>query len=88
MCIPEHLNRVTDSQFAERVVLHVKAAEHFPDYLEFTLLFIQLQQIFTNNFLPLNITHIRSHMDLPSSLEEDNDEIDQAGQKKLTPKLC
>ncbi|KAL6086315.1 hypothetical protein STEG23_009723 [Scotinomys teguina] len=43
---PDHLlepfNVVTDSQYAERVVLHVETAEFIPDDSELTVLFIQL----------------------------------------------
>ena len=40
---PDPLNIVTDSQYAERVVLHFETAELIPDDSELTMLFIQLQ---------------------------------------------
>ena len=41
----ESLNRVTGSQHAERVVLHIETAELIQDDSELTSLFIQLQQL-------------------------------------------
>ena len=49
---PEPLNIVTDSQYAERVVLHIlhiETAEIIPDDSELTLIFIQLQKIIRNH---------------------------------------
>ena len=37
---PEPLNIVTDSQYAERVVLHIESTELIPDDSELTSLFI------------------------------------------------
>lgn len=37
---PEPLNIVTNSVYAERVVLHIETVELIPDYSELTLLFI------------------------------------------------
>ena len=44
----ETLNIVTDSQYAERVVLHIETTEFIPSDTELTLLFIQLQDIIRN----------------------------------------
>ncbi|KAL6032385.1 hypothetical protein STEG23_008139, partial [Scotinomys teguina] len=73
----EPLNIVTDSQYAERVVLHIDTAEFIPDESELTSLFIQLQDIIRNRKHPLYITHIRSHTGLPGPLVQGNDEIDK-----------
>ncbi|KAL6030018.1 hypothetical protein STEG23_006786 [Scotinomys teguina] len=77
MDFSEPLNIVTDSQYAERVVLHIETAEFIPDESELTSLFIQLQDIIRNRKHPLYITHIRSHTGLPGPLAQDNDEIDK-----------
>ncbi|KAL6061548.1 hypothetical protein STEG23_000991, partial [Scotinomys teguina] len=77
MDFSEPLNIVTDSQYAERVVLHIETAEFIPDESELTSLFIQLQDIIRNRKHPLYITHIRSHMGLPGPLAQGNDEIDK-----------
>ncbi|KAL6093039.1 hypothetical protein STEG23_031351, partial [Scotinomys teguina] len=73
----EPLNIVTDSQYVERVVLHIETAEFIPDESELTSLFIQLQDIIRNRKHPLYITHIRSHTGLPGPLAQGNDEIDK-----------
>ncbi|KAL6085602.1 hypothetical protein STEG23_035267 [Scotinomys teguina] len=73
----EPLNIVTDSQYAERVVLHIETAEFIPDESELTSLFIQLQDIIRNRKHPLYITHIQSLMGLPGPLAQGNDEIDK-----------
>lgn len=73
----EPLNIVTDSQYAERVVLHIETAELIQDDSELTSLFIQLQQKIRNRSYPLYITHIRSHTGLPGPLTQGNNEIDQ-----------
>lgn len=73
----EPLNIVTDSQYAERVVLHIETAELIQDYSELTSLFIQLQQKIRNRSYPLCITHIRSHTGVPGPLAQGNNEIDQ-----------
>ncbi|KAL6065033.1 hypothetical protein STEG23_028902 [Scotinomys teguina] len=71
------LNIVTDSQYAERVVLHIETVEFIPDESELTSLFIQLQDIIRSRKHPLYITHIRSHTGLPGPLAQGNDEIDK-----------
>lgn len=40
----ESLNIITDSQYAERVVLHIETVEHIPDNSKLILIFMQLQQ--------------------------------------------
>ncbi|KAL6080220.1 hypothetical protein STEG23_010341, partial [Scotinomys teguina] len=70
MDFSETLNIVTDSQYAERVVLHIETAEFIPDESELTSLFIQLQDIIRNRKHPLYITHIRSHTGLPGPLAQ------------------
>lgn len=42
---PESLNMVTNSQYAERVALHIKTAEVIQDDSRLTSLFIQVQVI-------------------------------------------
>ena len=54
----EPLNTITDSQYAERVILHIETAEFIPDDTELTSLFIQVQDIFRNRLCPMYITHI------------------------------
>ena len=39
---PESLNIITDSLYAERVILHIETAEFVPDNSELTILFIPL----------------------------------------------
>ena len=73
----EPLIIVTDSQYAEIVVLHVVSTEFIPDNTEFTPLFIQVQEIVRNRNHPLYTTHIRSHTCLPGPLAQGNDEINQ-----------
>ncbi|KAL6088743.1 hypothetical protein STEG23_001901 [Scotinomys teguina] len=72
MDFSEPLNIVTDSQYAERVVLHIETAEFIPDESELTSLFIQLQDIIRNRKHPLYITHIRSHTGLPGPLAQES----------------
>ena len=67
----------TNSQYAERVVLHIVTAGFIQDNSELTSLFIQLQQMIRNRTYPLYITHIRSHTGLPGPLVQGNNEIDQ-----------
>ena len=74
---PAHLNIVTDSQYAERVVLHIETAELISDDSELNFVCIQLQQVIRNRNHPLYITHIRSHMGLPGPLSQGTNEIDQ-----------
>ncbi|KAL6032081.1 hypothetical protein STEG23_025500 [Scotinomys teguina] len=69
------LNIVTDSQYAERVVLHIETAEFIPDESELTSLFIQLQDIIRNRKHPLYITHIRSHTGLPGPLAQEDENL-------------
>ena len=38
----ESLNIVTDSQYADRIVLHIETTEYILDDTELTLLFIQV----------------------------------------------
>ena len=64
----EPLNIVTDSQYAERVVLHIEIAEFIPDDTELASLFIQVQDIISNRLCPTYITHIQSHTGLPGPL--------------------
>ncbi|KAL6038242.1 hypothetical protein STEG23_034915 [Scotinomys teguina] len=77
MDFTEPLNIVTDSQYAERVVLHIETAEFIPDNTELTLLFIQLQEIIRNREHPIYIIHIIAHTGLPGPLAQSNEEIDQ-----------
>ena len=58
----EPLNIVTDSQYAERVVLHVETADFVNDKSELTSLFIQLQEIIRNRDHPFHITHSIPYM--------------------------
>ena len=51
------LNIVTDSQYAERIVLHIETAEFIPDDTELTSLFIQVQDIIRNRLCPIYIKH-------------------------------
>lgn len=73
----ESLNIVTDSHYAERVVLCTETVELIQDDAKLTSLFIQLQQVIRNKNHPLNFTHIRFHTGLPVSLAQGDDEIDQ-----------
>ncbi|KAL6038953.1 hypothetical protein STEG23_010042 [Scotinomys teguina] len=77
MDFTEPLNIVTDSQYAERVVLHIETVEFIPDNTGLTSLFIQLQKIIRNREHPIYITHISSHTGLPGPPAQGNDEIDQ-----------
>ena len=73
----EPLNVVTDSQYAERVILHIETTEFIPDDTELTSLFIQVQDIIRRRLFPMYITYIRSHTSLPGPLAHGNAEIDQ-----------
>ncbi|KAL6089067.1 hypothetical protein STEG23_027555, partial [Scotinomys teguina] len=75
MDFSEPLNLVTDSQYAERVVLHIETAEFIPDEPELTSLFIQLQDIIRNRKHPLYITHIQSHTGLPGPLAQEDENL-------------
>ena len=66
----EPLNIVTDSQYVERVILHIETAEFIPDDTELTSLFIQVQDIIRNRLCPIYITYIISHMGLPGPLAQ------------------
>lgn len=57
----EFLNIVSDSQYAERIVLYIELPQ---DDLELALLFAQIQVI-RNRSHPFCITHNRSHRGLP-----------------------
>ena len=67
----------TNSQYAERVVLHIVTAGFIQDNSELTSLFIQLQQMIRNRSYPLYITHIRSCIHLSGSLVQGNNETDK-----------
>ena len=73
----KNLNIVTDSQYTERVVLHIETADLIWDDSELTSLFTQWQQMIRNRSHPLYVTHVRSHTGLPGSLAQGNNEIDQ-----------
>ena len=75
--LKEPLNIVTDSQYAERFVLHIETAEFIPDDTELTSLFIQMQDIIRNRLCPLYITYIWFQMGLPGTLPQGDAEIDQ-----------
>ena len=72
MDFKEPLNIVTDSQYAERVVLRSEIAGFIPDDTGLTLLFVQLQEIIRNGNCPICITHIQSHSDMPGPLAQGN----------------
>ena len=73
----EHLNTVTNSQYAERVILHIEIIEFKQDDTELTSLFIQVQDIIRNRLCLIHITHIWFHTGLPGSLAQGKTEIDQ-----------
>ena len=73
----ESLNILTNSKYAERVILHIETSEFIPANRELTSLFIQVQDMIRNRLCPMYITHIRSHTGLPGPLAQDNAEIDQ-----------
>lgn len=77
MDFSEPLNIVTDSHYAERVLLYIETAEFIPDASELTSLFIQLQDTIRKRSHPLYITHIRSHNGLTGPLPQVNDEIEK-----------
>ena len=72
----EPLNIITDSQYAEGIVLHSETDDIIPDNTDLTLLFIQLQGIIRDRIYPLYITHIKAHTGLPGPLAQGNDKID------------
>ena len=73
----ESLNILANSQYAERVILHIETSEFIPANRELTSLFIQVQDMIRNRLCPMYITHIRSHTGLSGPLAQDNAEIDQ-----------
>ena len=73
----EPLNIITDSQYAERVILYIETAEFIPDDTELTSLFIQVQDIIRSRLCPIYKTHIQSHTGLPGTLAQSNAENDQ-----------
>lgn len=74
---PESLNIITDSQYAERVGLHIETTEFIPDNSELTILFMQLQQAIRNKNYLLQVTHIQSHIGFTGPFVKGNEEIDQ-----------
>ena len=54
----EPLNIVINSQYAERIDLHMETTEFIPDDTELTSLFIQVQDIIRNRHYSIYITHI------------------------------
>ena len=54
----EPLYIVTDSQYAERVVLHIETTEFIPDDTELTSLLIQVQYIIRNRLCPIYTIYI------------------------------
>ena len=54
----EPLNIVTDSQYVERVILHIDMVKFIPVNTELTSLFIQVQDMIRNRLCPMYITHI------------------------------
>ena len=73
----EPLNILTDSQYAERVVLRIETAEFIPDDMELISLFTQVQHIIRNRLCPIYIAHIQIHTSLPGPLAQGNAEIVQ-----------
>ena len=68
----EYLNIIADSQYAERVVLHIEISEFILDDTYLISLFVQVQDIFRNRFCPIYIIHIQSHTGLPGPLAQVN----------------
>ena len=54
----EPLNIVTESQYAQRIVLRIETPEFIPTDTGLTLLFIHLQDTVWNRYYPLYIPHI------------------------------
>ena len=52
MDFTEPFNIVSDSQYAERVVLHIETAEFIPDGTDLTSFFIQLQDTIRKKIHP------------------------------------
>ena len=70
------INIVTESQYTERVMIHIDTPDFAPDNTELTSLFLQLVETIRYRSNPIFITHIRSHMGLPVTLAKVNDDID------------
>lgn len=72
------LNVGTESQYAERVVLHIETAEFVPDDKELTSLFLQLQENIRNEIhhIYIYIYHNKPHTGLRGPLKNGNDDID------------
>ena len=73
----ESLNIITDSQYAERVILHIETTEFIHDDTELTSLFIQVEDMIRNRLCPMYITHIQSYTGMPGLLAQGNADIDQ-----------
>ena len=73
----QSLNIVTDSQYAQSVVLHIETAELIQDDSELISRFTQLRQMIRNRSHSVYIKYIRSHIGLPGPLAQGNNEIDQ-----------
>lgn len=74
---PGPVNVVTDSQYAERGVLHIETSELIPYDSETSLEFIQQQQVIRKRIHPLYITYQIPYICLPHPLVQSNDEINQ-----------
>lgn len=70
------LNIITDSQYAERIVLCIENFEFILDNSELTSLFIQLQQTIWNKLFIIYQPYW-SHTGLPGPFAQGNEEIDQ-----------
>ena len=75
--VSDSFNIITNSQYAERVVLHIETAEFVPDNSELTLLLRQLQRAMRSGNYALYNTHIWSHTGLPGPMVQDNKEVNQ-----------
>lgn len=56
---PERHNTITDSQYAERILLHIEMAELILDDSKLNVLFIQLHQVIKNRNYPMYIAYIK-----------------------------
>ena len=74
---PESLNIVTDSQYAERVVLHIETAGLIPDDSQLNFAIYSTTTSNQNRKYSFYITHIRSHAGLPGHLAQVSGETDQ-----------
>lgn len=70
------LNIITDSRYAQSVVLHIKSAELIPGNSELTLLFV-LQDMQAEKWIAHFILRILSHTGLPGPFKKENKEINQ-----------